>query len=113
MGKCENEFGIGLDVNYAETLRGELLEMPATEFADLFGSNEHPNITLVAFVQISEGEVINFEFEWGGGMGHKLVFEIDRNQIAAMTNSEFFELVDQHLYGSISIFLDGADEDDW
>lgn len=113
MGKCEDEFGIGFDADYAETLRGELLEMPATEFSDVFGSNEDRSITLVAFVQKSEGEASDFGFEWGGGMGHKLIFESDRDHIAAMTSNEFFELLDQHLYESISIFLDGVDEDNW
>lgn len=113
MGKCETEYGIEFDTNYADELRGELLEMPTTEISELFGSGEYPNITLVAFAQVSDGEVIDFGFEWGAGTGHELDFELDRNQIVAMPGSEFFELIDQHLHECISIFLAGAAEDNW
>lgn len=113
MGLCETEYGIRFDVDYAEALRGELLDMQDRELTCHFGNGKTPSITLVAFTDISNGEVRDFGFDWGFGTGHELVFAMNRDQIEAMSGSAFFALLDQHLYECISMSLNIADEDDW
>jgi hypothetical protein len=86
--------------------------MQDAELAELFGSSKHPDISLVAFAQVSDGEVIGFGLEWGTGMGHELVFGTDRDQIATMPGRAFFERVDRHLYECILIFLAVENEEE-